>query len=223
MPVTDYSEQFKSWLRARVISCAAPFILGVSGGSGSGKTTLAEMIHSLAGHELSTLLYQDSYYIDQSAKFDRDGGSVNFDHPSSIEFSLLAMHLGRLRMGREIKMPIYDFSQHKRIDRTVNVEPKALMIVDGILILNDFEVRSQLDLSVFVTCSEAVRFERRLERDTHERGRTPEGVRTQWNAQVKPMHDEFVEPSRKHAGIVVNGEEWVIKGLDQVIRGIMSQ
>ncbi len=183
------------------------FILGVAGGSGSGKTFFAETLAKRVGKENAFVLYQDSYYIDQSAKFDHDGGSVNFDHPDALDFELLAEHLQMLKVGTPINIPIYDFASHKRLEKTIVQESKKIIIVDGILILSQPKIRELFDKTIFVHTPEQIRFQRRLTRDVQERGRTPEGVKAQFNAQVKPMHDLFVEPSKNHADIVSSGTD----------------
>lgn len=180
-----------------------PHIIGVAGGSGSGKTHFAKELQQMLGDAHCSILYQDNYYIDQSAKFDGDGGSVNFDHPNSLDFSLLASGLKILKSGQALQIPIYDFVTHSRKQETLLGEPKKVIIVDGILILHSHEVRAVLDEAIFFDTPEALRFERRLNRDVHERGRTPDGVKKQFELQVRPMHDQFVEPSKKHAHLIV--------------------
>lgn len=181
-----------------------PFILGVAGGSGSGKTYFARAVHERLGAEYSEIIYQDNFYIDQSKRFDFDGGSVNFDHPDAIDFSLLSRCLKELKSGREAKIPVYDFSTHKRQPAALPVAPKAIVIVDGILIFHAKEVRELFDDLIFFETPEELRFQRRLERDVKERGRSPEGVHSQFYRQVKPMHDAFVEPSKVHAHTLVS-------------------
>jgi len=178
------------------------FILGVAGGSGSGKTYFAKALHKALG-EHATIVYQDNFYIDQSKNFDHDGGSVNFDHPESLDLTLLAKCLGDLREGRSTQIPVYDFKTHTRSSEEVVVNPTKIVIVDGILIFHPDYLRSQFDEMIFFDTPESLRFERRLERDVKERGRTPEGVRAQFFKQVKPMHDAFVEPSKVHAHRIV--------------------
>lgn len=178
-----------------------PFIICIAGGSGSGKTTIAEMLKLELSRECS-ILRQDSYYIDQSARFDRDGGAVNFDHPSSIEFELMAKHLDDLKHEKPIEVPIYDFSTHKRLEETETFNPTPFIIVDGILILSQQVLRHHFDMAIFIDANEEIRFQRRLARDIRERGRTEQGVKDQFYTQVKPMHDEFVEPSKEYANIV---------------------
>ncbi len=181
-------------------------IVGITGGSGSGKTTLSRQIQSLVGPENCATISQDSYYLDQSRIFDRDGGVVNFDHPKSLEFSLLATHLRMIKQGSTVNVPTYDFKTHSRTSVVNEFAPKALVLIDGILILSQPEIVKALDFSIFVDTPELVRFERRLFRDVRERGRTPEGVREQFYSQVKPMHDIFVEPSRAVADKVISGQ-----------------
>lgn len=181
------------------------YVIAIAGGSGSGKTYLANSLHARLGDEISTVISQDSYYFDQSAKFDHDGGSVNFDHPDAIDFSLLADHLLELKQGNSVQIPIYDFATHSRLTKTTAQICKKVILVDGILILNSEEIRSVVDTSIFVEAPESVRYERRLKRDVETRGRTPEGVKAQFDLQVKPMHDQFVEPSKKHAHHITSG------------------
>lgn len=180
-----------------------PFLLGVAGGSGSGKTYFARALQAALGDEVCTIVYQDNYYIDQSKKFDHDGGAVNFDHPSSLDFELLGKQLGLLKQGQIVDIPIYDFVTHTRKSETLRVEPKSVIIIDGILIFHANQVRPHFDDMIYFDTPETLRFSRRLERDVSERGREPEGVHAQFYRQVKPMHDQFVEPSKKHAGHVV--------------------
>jgi len=195
------------------------FVIGIAGGSGSGKTTLADALKNALG-ERSAILYQDSYYIDQSHRFDGDGGSVNFDHPESLEFSLMARHLRELKSGRSVEVPCYDFATHKRLQKTENFKCPEVVIVDGTLLLSQSEICDALDLAVFVDTPESLRYERRLARDVSERGRTPDGVLKQFTRQVKPMHDLFVEPSKAHAQLVFSGELDVKQCAENLVREI---
>lgn len=185
------------------IKPSKPFILGVAGGSGSGKTFFAKDLQKKLGADICTIVYQDNYYIDQSKKFDHDGGSVNFDHPSSLDFDLLGQQLSQLKQGNAVEIPIYDFVTHSRKKETLRVEPKPVVIVDGILIFHADQVRPHFHEMIYFDTPEQLRFARRLERDVKERGREPEGVHAQFFKQVKPMHDQFVEPSKKYAHHVV--------------------
>lgn len=178
-------------------------ILGVCGGSGSGKTFFANALRNKLGNSIADIVYQDNFYFDQSAKFDFDGGSVNFDHPDAIDADLLAQSILKIKSGSVADIPIYDFSLHKRKQEVIRMNPKRLIIVDGILIFHYPQVRQLFDDLIFFETSEELRFSRRLERDVLERGRTPEGVKNQFIKQVKPMHDQFVEPSKAFAKYVV--------------------
>lgn len=184
----------------------APHIVGLAGGSGSGKTYFAQALKSKLGDHNCEIVLQDNFYFDQSKKFDRDGGSVNFDHPSSIDFDLLADCLKVLKNKKPVEIPIYDFPTHSRKTETLSIEPKPIILVDGILIFHADQVRCLFDDLIFFDTTEAVRFQRRLDRDVKERGRTREGVHEQFYKQVKPMHDAFVEPSKTHANTIVTDE-----------------
>lgn len=179
------------------------FILGVAGGSGSGKTYFAKELQKALGDKISTIVYQDNFYIDQSHRFDHDGGSVNFDHPDSLDLRLLAESLKEFKLGHGAEIPVYDFKTHKRLPKKLKVPPTKVVIVDGILIFHPKYLRDQFDEMIFFDTPEDLRYSRRLERDVSERGRTPEGVRAQFLNQVKPMHDEFVEPSKAFAHTIV--------------------
>lgn len=182
-------------------------IVAVAGGSGSGKTTFAKLLCQQLGEERCQILSQDSYYIDRSKEFKGDGENINFDHPEALDFPLLQKHLSEIRQGQSIDVPVYDYSTHSRSHQPNRFEPKEVVIVDGILILVPEYLRPSFDHVVFVDAPEAERFQRRLRRDVSERGRTPEGVRKQFDRQVKPMHDQFVEPTKSFATQVINGLE----------------
>lgn len=182
-------------------------IIGVAGGSGSGKTTFVKrLVDSLKDN--CALISQDNYYHDQSDKFDHDGGSVNFDHPDSLDFDLMRKHLEVLKKGFAIESPRYDFATHTRSKKTDTLMSKPIIIIDGILILSAPQIVEMLDHKIFIDCNEKLRFQRRLKRDVEQRGRTPEGVENQFFKQVKPMHDEFVEPCKKCASDIVGIENF---------------
>lgn len=192
------------------------FILAVAGGSGSGKTTFARRLFERIGKNYCGILGQDSYYIDQSHRFDHDGGSVNFDHPNSLDFLLMEKHIKDLKEGKNIEVPIYDFSSHSRKSEVEEFENKKIIIVDGILILSQKNLRDYFDHSVFIDTPEDLRFSRRLKRDIEERGREELGVRNQFYKQVKPMHDEFVEPSKDFSETLVCPKSFEQK-LDELV------
>lgn len=192
-------------------------IIGVAGGSGSGKTTFARDLAMSIGLDRVHILAQDSYYIDHSSQF-RGDGSVNFDHPNSIDWELLLDHVQKLKNGISVAVPIYDFATHSRRKEVVLVQPKPFVIVDGILIYYPDGLRKAFDLKIFVETVEPVRFARRLNRDISERGRTAEGVRVQYNLTVKPMHDQFVEPTKIYADHMICGESQFQCEVDRVIK-----
>ncbi len=199
-----------------------PYILGVAGGSGSGKTYFARNLHEILGPEKCLLISQDSYYIDQSHKFDKDGGAVNFDHPDSLDFNLLSKHLSSLRQKNSIEVPIYDFKTHQRQKETITESARPIIIIDGILILSQPHVREHFNDAVFFNTPESIRFERRLKRDVEERGRTEKGVHDQFASQVKPMHDQFVQPSMSFAEYVINDLDQYGPVLNKLITKISS-
>jgi len=166
-----------------------PIIVGIAGGSCSGKTTLAKLIANMVGDERCTLIRQDDYYIDLKT-LRPDGGLPNFDAPDSLEFSLLAKHLGELKAGASVKVPTYDFATHTRQQAVNLVDPRPLIIVEGILILTQADVRAQLDHSLYMKCSKRLRYSRRVARDVQKRGRSSESVAEQFNETVQPSHEK---------------------------------
>lgn len=179
-----------------------PLFIGLAGGSGSGKTTIAEeVVDRLEGRV--AILHHDAYYRNMIDLTFEERTRVNYDHPSSLETELLVKHLESLRSGVAIEHPVYDFANHLRSPVTVRVEPARVVVIEGILVLSDAQLRSELDLKIFVDTDPDLRLARRLERDISERGRTVESVITQYFATVRPMHLEFVEPSRRYADLII--------------------
>jgi uridine kinase len=179
-----------------------PLFIGLAGGSGSGKTTIAEeVVDRLEGRV--ALVHHDAYYRNMVELTFDERTRVNYDHPSSLETELLVKHLESLRSGVAIEHPVYDFASHLRSSETVRMEPARVVIVEGILVLSDAQLRSELDLKIFVDTDPDLRLARRLERDISERGRSVESVITQYFATVRPMHLEFVEPSRRYADLII--------------------
>lgn len=197
-------------------------IVGISGGSGSGKTTFARRLLSCIGEEKALILSQDSYYIDRSQEFSGDG-SINFDHPDAIDWDLMADHLRLLRDNEPIALPHYDFATHKRTSEITLLQPKSVIILDGILIFYPDIIRELLDIALFIDTSEPTRFARRLHRDTVERGRTEEGVRKQYFSTVKPMHDQFIEPTKKIADQVISGESDFSADVNRICHGLVAK
>jgi uridine kinase len=180
-----------------------PLILGVAGGSGSGKTTVVSQIIRGIDPVPVSLLHHDSYYRDHPDLTPAERARLNYDHPDVLETELLAEHLRELVAGRPVEEPVYDFTTHRRTEETCRIEPNPIVIVDGILILAEPELRELMDIRVFVETDADLRFIRRLTRDTEERGRSVESVIRQYQETVRPMHLEFVEPSRRHADVIV--------------------
>ena len=178
-------------------------IIGICGGTGSGKTTIARKIIESVGRESVILIEQDSYYRNLADMPLDERHQANFDHPDSIDSEMLMNHLKRLRNGDPIEMPVYDFVTHTRSDRADHIEPKPVVLVEGILIFSEPRILSLLDVKVFVDTPDDIRFIRRLKRDISERGRTTESVIAQYFATVRPMHFEFVEPSKRNADIII--------------------
>ena len=178
-------------------------IIGISGGTGSGKTTVANRIlESVSASEI-VFIQQDSYYLNLK-DLPLDGRQLaNFDHPDAIDNDLLVNHIRRLKSGEAIDLPLYDFRTHTRMHETRSVEPKPIVIVEGILIYADPRLLEQMDIKVFVDTPDDIRFIRRLRRDIAERGRTVESVIEQYLATVRPMHMQFVEPSKRHADVII--------------------
>jgi uridine kinase len=179
-----------------------PVLLGVAGGSGSGKTAVARAIVSTIGEGRLASVAQDAYYRDIDWSRARPA-EYNFDHPSTIDFELLVEHLRELKAGRAIEAPVYDFVTHRRRAETERIEPRPVVVIDGILLFAEPAVRELLDLRIFVDTDADVRLIRRLRRDTTERGRSIESVLKQYEEQVRPMHLELVEPSRRWADVIV--------------------
>jgi uridine kinase len=184
------------------VNSSSPLIIGVVGGSGSGKTTVARAILNAAG-VTAVLLDQDSYYKDLAHLTLDQRREVNFDHPDSLDNELLIQHLGELAAGSAIDKPTYDFAAHTRASATVRIEPAPVVIVDGILLFADAALRDAFDVKVFVDVADDVRFIRRLLRDVEERGRSMPDVIRQYLTTVRPMHLEFVEPSKRWADVIL--------------------
>lgn len=178
-------------------------VIGVAGGTGSGKTTVARTLLDRIGRTAITFLQHDAYYRDLGHLPLEEREKVNFDHPDSLETGLLVEHLGRLREGEAVEVPVYDFTRHTRSGETVTAEPNPVIMVEGILVLAEKELRETMDVKVYVDTAADLRFIRRLRRDIQERGRTLDSVIDQYRNYVRPMHLEFVEPSKRHADVIV--------------------
>ncbi len=195
----------------------AALVIGIAGGSGSGKTTVAQEILQRVGPDRIAFLQHDSYYKDLSGLPPTQRAEVNFDHPNSLETDLLIEHIAALRDGKAVEVPIYDFSAHSRTARTFTVQPRRVILVEGILIFTEAALREMFDVKIFVDTDSDIRFIRRLERDIAERGRTTESVIKQYQATVRPMHLEFVEPSKRYADVIIPEGGFNTAALDMVV------
>ena len=177
-------------------------VIGIAGGTGSGKTTLMKRLVEAFGDVVSVLSH-DNYYrrLDHLALEERR--LVNYDEPAALETELMAAHLQQLRAGQAIDCPVYDFSQHNRSEDTIHIEPRQVIIVEGILIFENKALRELMDIKIFVDTDADIRICRRIKRDVNKRGRSLESVITQYQQTVKPMHEKYVEPSKKYADIIV--------------------
>ena len=177
-------------------------IIGIAGGSGSGKTTLARNIAAHFGDRICVLRHDDYYKAHDELTFE-ERNRLNYDHPDAFDTPLLLRHLDELKAGRAIDCPVYDYTIHNRSKQTVRVEPKPIILIEGILILANPEVASRLDMKLYVDTDADVRIIRRIVRDTKKRGRSLDSVITQYLGTVKPMHEAFVEPSKRSADIII--------------------
>jgi uridine kinase len=196
--------------------------IGICGGTGSGKTTITNRLTEALSEDSVLLLQQDHYYKDTPHLPLEERAKQNFDHPDSVDTQLLVSHVRALRDGNAIERPVYDFTQHRRIPATVHLEPRPALIVEGILIFENAALRSLCDIKIFVDTEADLRFIRRLRRDIRERGRTAESVIEQYLATVRPMHMEFVEPSKRYADVIIPEGGHNEVGIDLVIQKIRS-
>ena len=194
-----------------------PLVIGIAGGSGSGKTTVAQAILQRVGSDRIAFLQHDSYYKDLSGLPPAQRDEVNFDHPNSLETELLIEHIAALRTGKAVEVPIYDFSTDSRTGQTFTVWPCRVIIVEGILIFTEAALRDMFDLKIFVDTDADVRLIRRLERDLKERHRTVESVIRQYQLTVRPMHLEFVEPSKRYADVIIPEGGFNTAAMDMVV------
>ncbi|KMN82631.1 MULTISPECIES: uridine kinase [Chromobacterium] len=180
-----------------------PFIIGVAGGSGSGKTTVTNQVLETIGSEMAAVIIQDYYYRDQSHLTFEQRLATNYDHPQAFDWPLLIEHIDDLRNGRAIEMPVYDFANHTRAEETITVQPAPVIVIEGLFPLYDAALRDMMSLKIFVDTDSDVRFIRRLKRDITERGRTTDSVIEQYLTTVRPMHNQFIEPTKRFADVIL--------------------
>ncbi|MDX1639666.1 MAG: uridine kinase [Balneolaceae bacterium] len=180
-----------------------PVIIGVAGGTAAGKTTVIRHITDQIGQDNMTVLEHDSYYRDLNHLSFEEREQQNFDHPSALETELMVSHIEKLKDNKSVEVPIYDFSRHIRKEETQSVAPKKVILVDGILIFSELELRELMDIKIYVDTDDDIRLVRRIRRDIQERDRSLEGILNRYVKYVRPMHLEFVEPSKRYADIII--------------------
>jgi uridine kinase len=203
-----------------------PIVIAVAGGTASGKTTVANEILRRVGAEHIACIPHDAYYRDLSHLPPSERAKVNFDHPDSLETDLLIQHVKGLRAGRAVEIPVYDFTNHTRTQRTRRVEPARVILVEGILVFVEPELRELFDVKLYVDSDADERFIRRLRRDIEKRGRTVESVCEQYLGTVRPMHLEFVEPSKRYADVIIPGggfNEVAIEMVAARVKGMLEE
>lgn len=205
-----------------MIDHTSPLIIGIAGGSGSGKTTVAQTILQRVGPDQIAFLQHDQYYKDLSGLPPAQRAAINFDHPNSLETSLLVEHIGQLKQDHSVEVPIYNFATHSRTNQTFTVNPRRVVLVEGILIFTELVLRDLFDVKIFVDTDSDLRFIRRLQRDIAERGRSTESVIHQYLTTVRPMHLEFVEPSKRYADVIIPEGGFNTAAMDMVVSRIQS-
>lgn len=197
-------------------------IIGIAGGTGSGKTTVVHQIMNEMSETEVGIISQDSYYKENHNMSYEERSNINFDHPRAIDFELLVEHLQALKQGKTINQPVYSFVTHNRTDDTISTHPRKVMIVEGILILANAELRELFDIKVFVHADSDERLIRRLKRDIAERGRDMEEVLNRYQTTLKPMHQQFIEPTKGFADIIIPNDKYNTVAID-VVRAVINQ
>ncbi|MDN5353148.1 MAG: uridine kinase, partial [Clostridiales bacterium] len=199
-----------------------PIVIGIAGGTGSGKSTVARAIFKSLPDENILIIEQDAYYRDQSELTFSERVKTNYDHPLAFDTALLIEHVEKLKRFEPIEKPIYNFSNHNREKDTIHVEPRDIIVLEGIMILEDLRLREQMDIKIFVDTDADVRIIRRITRDIQERGRTLESVIDQYLTTVKPAHDQFIEPTKKYADIIIPEGGYNKVAIDIMTTKVMS-
>lgn len=196
-----------------------PFIIGIAGGSGSGKTSLANALQSEIGSGKSLIIQIDAYYRDLSHMPLEKRGDVNFDHPNALDLKLFLEHLSYLKEYKPVKKPVYDFATHTRLNYFEKIQPKGVIIAEGILLLTNKKIRKCIDFGIFLDIEIHARLNRRIKRDVEERGRTPESVKMQYYTTVETMHNKYVAPSKRFADLILKDadiRDWTNKVMSEL-------
>lgn len=197
-------------------------IIGIGGGTGCGKTTVVNQIVEELTHDKVGVISQDAYYKDLSHLSYKERVAINFDHPQAIDFDLLSEHLNTLRAGGTIMQPVYSFVEHNRTGETVELHPRKVMIVEGILIMTNPAIRELFDIKIYVHADSDERLIRRLKRDIHERGRDLQEVLVRYQETLKPMHEQFIEPTKEYADIIIPNNHYNTVAVD-IVRSIINE
>ena len=219
MYIDDCGKKLKPLYLQKQISM---LIIGIAGGTGSGKTTVVHQIMNELPTAEVGIISQDSYYRETSNLSYEERTKINFDHPRAIDFELLTSHLKNLKAGKTIEQPVYSFVTHNRTDDVVLTHPRKVMIVEGILILSNAELRDMFDIKIFVHADSDERLIRRLKRDIAERGRDMEEVLNRYQTTLKPMHEQFIEPTKTFADIIIPNDRYNTVAID-VVRAVINQ
>jgi uridine kinase len=204
------------------LTTSKPLVIGVAGGSGSGKTTVSRRIHEAVGAEHIVYLQHDSYYYDNSHLSSEERSRCNYDHPNSLDTALMVNHLGALITGHPVNVPIYDFTNHSRLEQTIRLLPAPVILVEGILVFAEPDLRALMDIRIYVDTDADIRFIRRLNRDVKERKRTVDSIVSQYMSTVRPMHLEFVEPSKRYADVIVPEGGNNLVAMDMIVSRIRT-
>jgi len=197
-------------------------IIGIFGGTGSGKTTIVNQISTYFSLNELVIISQDSYYKDNSTIPHKNRCKLNYDKPDAIDFNLLYKHISDLKKGKTIQQPIYDFKTHNRLDKTIQIKPKKILILEGILIMCHAKIRSIFDLKIFINADSKTRMERRIKRDIIERGRSRHEVLKRYNETIKPMHEKYIEPTKIFADSIIENQHNTEIKIEKLIKKIKS-
>lgn len=199
-----------------------PLFIGISGGSGSGKTTIVRRIYKEVPERSIAIIEHDAYYKDQSNITYEERCKTNYDHPFAFDTDLFVEHIKELKKGSVIQKPIYDYSTHNRKEETIKVEPKEIIIVEGLLVFYEERIRDLLDIKIFVDTDADIRILRRINRDMRDRGRSLESIMNQYMSTVRPAHEQFIEPTKKYADIIVTEGGNNLVAVDLMVTKIKS-